>query len=236
MTQSGDRIPLQESASPPFRRKHQDFASWLQALSLEKLQELYHQHVYKNSVADGGQELVADTKDTIAYLPKRIVLRRSVFLLVTYFIGVEIFFDLLYIALRLPLMYINIPLQIQGSLTAIYLVSFLVINLIKVFFIIIGALRWVTSKYEITTDGIRFRYGILSRREKIFLCAYMQKVTFAQSFWGRVFNFGSIEVYNPAVKERILLDAIPNPSKYAEIIKKNLPSAQAAGGFINIQT
>lgn len=236
MTQSGKR-PLEESsASSPLRRTQQDFYSWLQSLTLEKLQELYRQYTKKNEIIQGETGTITLTQEKSVYNPEKIVLRRSVFRLVTYFIAIEFLFDLLYIMIRIPFMYITIPVQFQGFITALYFFSFVVINIIKVFFISVGALRFVTSKYEIAMDGIRFKYGIISRKEKTFVYTYMQEVTFSQDFWGRVFNFGTIEIYNPAVKEKIILDSIPNPSKYAEIIKKNLPVSQAPAGFINVQS
>jgi membrane protein YdbS with pleckstrin-like domain len=158
----------------------------------------------------------------------RIVLRRSIFVIIIELIGLEFLFDLLYIFLRIIPMLFSGIIQIQGFLSPIYVFLFIILNIIKIILLITIALKWVTSSYTIAPEEIRHKTGILSHKEKVYSCKNMQEVIYTQGFWGRIFNFGSIEILNPAIREKIILRSIPNPEKYTEIIRKNFFSASSS--------
>ena len=84
------------------------------------------------------------------------------------------------------------------------------------------ALEWATCSYQIYEDEIKFCYGIFSKNEKLFSTAHMHEVIKTQSFIGRLFNFGSLEIHSPAIKETIILSNIPEPRKYEELLDTRL--------------
>lgn len=51
----------------------------------------------------------------------------------------------------------------------------------------------------------------------------MKANTFEQSFFGKIFSYGTMELYDPALKEKIYLLNVPNPRKNSELVEKILP-------------
>lgn len=200
--------------------EQEDFYIWLRRLPIGFLQELYRQYNSKRSVQQ-------DTSPTEKIAPAGvIVIRRSIFILIITMLGIEVFFDAIYIAIRIPPLYLNTTLLNQMNFTTLYFLAFLILNLFKVVFMINAALQWLTHVYEIRDNEVRYKYGILRRDEKIFICSLTQEVAQSQGILGRIFNFGTISVTNPTIKEQIYLESIPNPQKYAEIIKNSMHSAE----------
>ncbi len=233
MAIGGKKIPSPEAThvQSQYNKQQQEFYSWLRKVPFGILREAYRNAYSRRNPLD-NQINTLDTAPPITKapentsvtntIPEKIVLRRSVFLLIINLISIEIFFDLIYIALKLPPIYFNLSLVLQTQLMPIYFIFFVLLNILKIIIMLIAALGWVTSRYHIGQGEIRYKSGILGHSEKIFLCNHTQEVTYVQGFWGRLFNFGSIEIYNPALKEKIYIDSIPNPKKCVEIVKKNL--------------
>lgn len=156
----------------------------------------------------------------------KIVLRRSIFTLIFAIISIEILFDALYILFRAVPFYTQFITIPAAQTAVIYFVLFVSITFLKLCFIMVFCLRWLTTTYEIANGEIKFKQGIFSDNEKVYLCRHTQEVIASRGFFGKIFNFGSIEIYDPSLKERIYIDSVQNPQKYAEIIKNNLPSAK----------
>lgn len=165
--------------------------------------------------------------------PQPIILRQSIYYLILKLITVEILFDSIYLLVRVPPVYLHFPLQLDRILLPIYFFSFVALTSIKLILIVTLALRWISMNYKIGSGEIRFKSGIFSRKEKVFLCTHAQEVSCSQGFFERICNFGTIEVHNPTIKERILLHNVQNPTKYAEIIKNNISKANEI--YINAQ-
>lgn len=237
MVIGGNNIPSQKVTNipPQDNKQQQEFYSWLRKIPFGILREAYRNAYSRRNPLDRQinteiiDPLISNVSENTSVtnpIPEKIVLRRSVFLLLINLISVEIFFDLIYIALKLPPIYFNLSVVLQNQLMPIYFICFVLLNVLKIIVMLIAALGWVTNRYHIGQGEIRYKSGILGHSEKIFLCNHTQEVTYDQGFWGRLFNFGSIEIYNPALKEKIYIDSVPNPSKCVEIIKKNLSDSQ----------
>ncbi len=79
--------------------------------------------------------------------------------------------------------------------------------------------KWINFYYLITPDKIVISKGILNKSQVNYDMRSLQSATLFQGFWGRIFNFGTIKLYNPALNEYIFLVDIPKPEKYLEIIQ-----------------
>ncbi len=159
--------------------------------------------------------------------PERIILRKSIYCIILSFVAIEIFFDSLYLFVKLPPIYLHFPLNLQTNLMPLYFVIFVILNSVKFFLMLTIGIKWISNHYEINKKDIRHMHGIISRKEEIYLCNFTQEVELSQNLLGRIFNYGNVDIFNPAIKETIILESIPNPSKYAEIIKKNLPDTNS---------
>lgn len=199
----------------------QDFYIWLKTVPLGVLYSLYTQYYKRKYPSSSGIPLEENTISQTIVPKEKIILRRSVFILIFALINIEILFDGLYILLKLPVMYFSLPALIQLKLTSLYFLIFIGINILKFAFILLVCLRWVTTTYEIKSNEIKFKKGLLALNQKVFLCKHTQEVICKQGVVGKIFNFGSIEIYDPTLIDRITIDSIQNPNKYADIIKRN---------------
>ncbi len=59
----------------------------------------------------------------------------------------------------------------------------------------------------------------MHRKEQKYACNFVEGAKVEQSFLGLLFNYGTIELYDPALKEQVYLLNIANPKKYSEIIQ-----------------
>ncbi len=229
----------QELSAKTIPKHQQDFYIWLRTIPLGALYSLYKQHTARRGQSDSSTNVITDIPPTLPQNSldtknNKIILRKSVFILVLTFINIEILFDGLYILLRLPLFYLNLPTIIQAHLVSMYFIIFLAINTLKLFFIIFVSVKWITTIYEIREGEIKFRQGLIAYSQKVYLCKHIQEVICKQGFIGKIFNFGSIELYDPTLTNNLNIDCVQNPSKYADIIKKNL--LQNNSEFIPINT
>lgn len=218
---------------------HPDFVSKVQAIPQSFLQNLYeHYLANQDTIARRDNLDPPPQKDGVRGSPpssasqtpsaSEIVLRHSVFLLIINLITIEFLFDSFYLILKVLPIPLNLSFSFQSQLWPIYFGIFGILLLFKTVLMVFAAIQWVTTSYEIRDNEIRYRYGIFSHHEKIFMCAHTQEVTFAQGILGRIFNFGSVEIYSPVIKEHIILASIPNPQHYAEIIKGNIPGSNSS--------
>lgn len=99
----------------------------------------------------------------------------------------------------------------------ILLVTLLIVNVGIIFSII---LKWHFEYIEITRSAIIKHKGILSKKEETFACNFIETITLNQDFVGMVFNYGTLELFDPALKELIYIFNIASPKKYSEAIKK----------------
>lgn len=229
--------PLRQSARQESKSR-ENFSLWLRKVPFEFLQDVYRHNRIRRDIPvrpfivdatspnkKDHQEAITTTE--ISHPTQPVILRRSVFFLIFSLLGIEIFFDLIYIGLRIILMYADLPHFFPPlTIESLYVGSLMLTNLFKIIFMIVTALEWIHFTYEITGKEIISRYGILNHKEKIFLCTYVQEVMYIQSIMGKIFNYGTIELHNPTLEEVIYLDSIPNPKKHADIIKATLPLAE----------
>jgi len=219
--------------------RKEEFSLWLKKVPLDFLQDVYRHYRVRRDIPvrpffadlterEISQEKEGDTHTENAQGPpsmQPIVLRRSVFFLIFSLLGIELFFDLIYVGLRLLLMYANLSQYVTTfSIESLYFGILVFLNISKVIFMIVAALEWISFTYEINGREIVSKYGILNHKEKVYLCTYIQEVMYTQSLTGKMFNYGTIELHNPTFDEIVYLDSVPNPQKHAEIIKRNLPT------------
>lgn len=78
------------------------------------------------------------------------------------------------------------------------------------------------SYYEVRPGKIIYKSGLFSRKEQEFDCAQITKVNLTQGIVGRLFNFGTIDLYVPTTNEWFALSNIPNPHRNLRLIRKSL--------------
>ena len=99
----------------------------------------------------------------------------------------------------------------------IFLVTLLIVDVGIIFSII---LKWNFEYIEITRNAIIKHKGILSKKEETFSCNFIETITINQDFLGMIFNYGTLELFDPALKKPIYIFNTTSPKNYCDVIKK----------------
>ena len=149
----------------------------------------------------------------------KITFRESVVLIGIRLITAQLLFGFLFFLVVAAISFLGQYLTFENPfpLYLIFLVTLFIVDVGIVFSII---LKWYFEYIEITRSAIIKHKGILSKKEETFACNFIETITLNQDFLGMVFNYGTLELFDPALKKPIYLFNIASPKKYSEVIKK----------------
>lgn len=149
----------------------------------------------------------------------RIIVRRSPFLLV-----LRLFLLLLIFSLRdfffSILNHLLIPNLVIKDLFLYHLLGQLVFFLTFLVLSLIILLNWRYEYYEILKKAIVHHKGFLFKHKNVFTCGNIELIQFRQGLFGKIFNFGTIEMHDQFLDKKIYLMNIPNPDRYLELFRK----------------
>ncbi len=167
------------------------------------------------TVANGKENL---SKDEQSLSLDKITFRESIALIIIRIIVTEAIFgfSLFLLSILNSLVSPNINFDIFGLYALFFIFGFFV-NLIFILYI---SIKWASEYTEVSKDGVIRHSGILHKKEQKYACNFVEAITVEQSFLGQIFNYGTIELYDPALKERVYLINISNPREYSERIEK----------------
>lgn len=157
-------------------------------------------------------------KDKQIRVDRIIVRRSSFFLLLRLFLLLLIFslrdlvFNVVNFLLMRNLMVEDLFLYRLFS-QFIFFLAFLVLSLIIL-------LKWRHEYYEILKKAIIHHKGFLFKHKNVFTCSNIELIQFKQGIFGKIFNFGTIEMHDSFLNKTIYLMNIPNPNKYLELLRK----------------
>lgn len=101
----------------------------------------------------------------------------------------------------------------------IILIEIIFIQLINLYLILKVFVNWLSIKYSINSEEIKITEGLIKTKETTYEIKALQSMRIIRSLIGKIFNYGSIYLYNPVLKEEIIIKDIPNPEFYANIIQ-----------------
>ncbi|MDP3987657.1 MAG: response regulator [Candidatus Levybacteria bacterium] len=149
----------------------------------------------------------------------KIILRESVVLIIIRLILTEALFGFSLFLFNILYSYINSYLN-NIDLSTLYFIVLAGAFLINVGMVSLIALKWASEYTEISKDGVVKHSGILHKKEQKYACNFVEGAKLEQSLLGLLFNYGTIELYDPALKEQVYLLNIANPKKNSEKIQK----------------
>lgn len=151
----------------------------------------------------------------------KLTFRESITLITIRLIITELIFGLAIILLSSSFSFLRTFLERPNTfvLDMTVLLVMLVVNIIIVVFIL---LKWQSEYVELTDNSLIKHTGIFNKKEQKYACNFVEAITLEQSILGIIFDYGTIELYDPALKERIYLINIATPKKYREIIEKRV--------------
>ena len=151
---------------------------------------------------------------------------------------------------RIPVTHINIRQSISILVVKVILLEFLslftflftcrLVNcgsfplFMQIFSIVISGLKltlfiyiiyqWLTEYYEITPEKIIHKRGLIFQRMDIYYFKHISAISYQQSLFGRLLNFGSITLHDWELEKNITLYLIHNPKKYYKLLKMLNPN------------
>jgi uncharacterized membrane protein YdbT with pleckstrin-like domain len=102
--------------------------------------------------------------------------------------------------------------QIFQSLTILFEIAI-------AFSMVVLFLNWICTKYYLTNIRLVEERGIIGKRIMSIWLDKIQDITVKFSIFGRIFNFGDIEIESAGTQGKIVFDSLPNPRKRAEDIE-----------------
>lgn len=148
----------------------------------------------------------------------KIILRESTALIIIRLISTEAIFGLAFFLLNLLFSYLN-PFTNTIDLSGLYLLILVGAFFINIGIVILIVLKWNFEYTEVSREGVVKHSGILQRKEQKYACNFVEGAKVEQSFSGLLFNYGTIELYDPALKEQVYLLNVADPKKYSKAIQ-----------------
>lgn len=167
----------------------------------------------------------APVDDSLVQEPElgKITLRESVVIVIIRLVFTEVLFGLSLLALSIVSSYINSFISFS-YFSVFYIIVFSGVFLINIWVILLVAIKWSTEYSEVSKDGVIKHSGILHKKHQKYVCSFVEGVKVEQSFLGMLFNYGTIELYDPSLKEQVCISNVAKPKKYSEIIQKIVAS------------
>lgn len=159
-------------------------------------------------------------------MPTSVTVRQSIFFLIIKLILLDLLLVIFYALFDLSILFIadtnpDIGLILQADWMGFG--TLFIVTAAEMIMVIFIVLNWVNEQFEIRNDEIIHRRGILRTREDIHSFRNFAAVTINQSLWGRIINYGTIKLFNPALNHTLLMVRIHNPYKIKNILTEKLP-------------
>lgn len=151
----------------------------------------------------------------------KIILRESVVIIIIRLILTEVIFGLSFFLLSILSSYLSSYLN-TTYLSTLYFIVLAGGFLLNIGVVSLIALKWNSEYTEVSYEGVIKHSGILHRKEQKYACNFVEGAKLEQSLLGLLFNYGTIELYDPALKEQVYLLNIANPKKNSEKIQKTV--------------
>ena len=91
--------------------------------------------------------------------------------------------------------------------------------------------QWIYNVYIIEPKHVITRRGIVFTIEDRFNMQAMQAIEVKQGLLGKLFNYGTLRLYNPELEKEVTLYQISNPYKEANFIKQFCPTIDMIHGI-----
>lgn len=112
------------------------------------------------------------------------------------------------------------PLIVQFNVP-IY-ISLVVFKIILVIYVV---LQWVNEYYKITPKEIIHKKGFIFKKEEKYKIYHVAEISLEQGFFGKIFNCGTIKLFDWATDKTAYLYLIHNPVRYKNVLHKLIPEA-----------
>lgn len=155
-----------------------------------------------------------------------IVFRQSAICLGVRVILLQILFSATYLVVLFPLNLIRIPPEMILFIYPLLSIGLIILIILQVALTVKIFMEWLSQYYVIQPGEVLFKTGVFEQKEKIYLLKHIESITCNQNFFEKVFNYGTVQLFNPILQQSIHLDCINNPEKYISILEKAIPGLE----------
>jgi len=152
-----------------------------------------------------------------------LTIRQSTTHLAIRLILLQLIFALIYMFLTISVRLFDATPQIREwaySLANILIIPIVLYQLGLMLWVI---LDWVGNSYILREGEIVVRSGIINRKEKIFAIKHIESISCNQSWFERIFNYGTLRLFNPLLQQNVNLVSVKNPQKYLKVLEAISP-------------
>lgn len=154
-----------------------------------------------------------------------VTIRQSIFFLILKLMLIEMIAGLFIIGFHTLLFTTDIVQSVFIDTQVFNIPFFIILVLLKTYLMIVVTIMWIEEYYEITPKEVIHKNGFIFKVEERHKLSHIGSVTLDQGFLGRVFNYGTLRLYNWTQEKNIYLYLIHNPRKYHHILETILPEA-----------
>ncbi len=152
--------------------------------------------------------------------------RQSIAILITKLIVIDLLFAVVAIVFYYSLTQGDQFITNLSSNPSLFLFIFAIAGLLKIVMGCYTILLWLNEYYEITPDSVIHKKGIIFKQEQRYRLDYVRVMNVVDNFFGELFNFGSITLYDIRLNKFIDLYLIHNPRRYAKILHNLKPDLE----------
>lgn len=154
-----------------------------------------------------------------------ITIRQSISFLVLRLIAIETIAAFAIIAFHTAVMSSFVKERIFEGVSFFNIPFFMILVVLKTFFMIFIMVQWLNQYYEISTKEVIYRKGLIFKKEERYEFEHIGSIELEQGIFGKLLNFGTIKLFDWATEKDVLLYLIHNPMKYEKILEDLIPEA-----------
>jgi uncharacterized membrane protein YdbT with pleckstrin-like domain len=147
-----------------------------------------------------------------------IIIRKSMAVMFLRLIAIEVLLGLIYLLLRYVFILSDIHLETTFALNTLSLIKPIIFSIIEIGLSGFVFLHWVNNYYALNAHELIYFNGIIIKKEVSYAIKNVQTVSFEQGIVGRLFKFGSVKIFSPALQHELFLTEVPNPHKIVDLV------------------
>lgn len=152
-------------------------------------------------------------------------IRQSIFFLLLKLIVLELVFALMFFVFVVFLVSSSFSSEVILRVISSILLVFVPLALLKMLLTLYVVLLWLNEYYEIKPDLICHKRGIFWRKEEHYPTRQIRAIKLEQGALGKLFQYGTITLYDWDLSKYATLYLIHNPIKYMRVLEGLLPKA-----------
>lgn len=149
-------------------------------------------------------------------------IRPSIFIILFQLLFLNVLSYVLILAVYLLVFNEQLPID-TGSKSLIGLALIVLIFVVQFSLTVYGVLQWMNDYYEITPQTLIHKKGLIFRKLEKYSMEHVQYIDVRQGILGKIFNYGTLSLYDRRRTKFFDLYLIHNPTKYLEVLENLNP-------------